>query len=227
MAQATKTKMVLSANKEAPFSIETFWDGKDFPKTTIKRDHFEKLLEPMLSRVADPIQQLLEKTNMTLADINAVELIGQAWRVPKVLQTLTDFVEQPIEGRTDKLYLGQHLNAEESPVMGATLVAANTSRTIRPKQKVFFSDSPAYNYTMELIDFEDVPMKNTTTIAAPGVSKFNVKKRITIQDTEKDFSIKLFEDGDLLTTWTVTGVEDAIKEKYWFQTELGQQLLYH
>merc|ERR1712066_607589 len=56
-------------------------------------------------------------------------------------------------------------------------------------------------------------IKNTTEIAGPN-SRLGLKKKITLSDSLKDFSIKLHEDNKLITTWTVTGLEDAIANKY-------------
>jgi molecular chaperone DnaK (HSP70) len=49
---------MLSANTEAPLSIEMLMNDVDV-KSTMNRDLFEKLAEPVLKRLHKPLQQVL------------------------------------------------------------------------------------------------------------------------------------------------------------------------
>ena len=80
---AEKTKMVLSANKEAHPSIESFIGDYDF-KATVKRVDFEKAAEHLLKRTGVPIVTALALANLTGADIHKVEVVGGGWRIPLV-----------------------------------------------------------------------------------------------------------------------------------------------
>merc|ERR1719221_189370 len=121
LSQAQKTKAILSSNKNAPFIVESLYEDTDF-STTIKREAFEDMCKDMFARLTDPIDQALKQANLTLEDITQVEVVGGAWRVPKVQQLLSEFITK----NNKKLPLGQHLNGEEAAALGAALVAANS-----------------------------------------------------------------------------------------------------
>jgi len=107
MVQAGKCKAVLSANKGAPFNVESLFQDTDF-FTSIKREEFEKMCEDMFSKITEPIAKALAAANTTMEEIKHVEVVGGGWRVPKVQQILTDFVASG----GNKLTLGQHLNGD-------------------------------------------------------------------------------------------------------------------
>jgi len=56
-------------------------------------------------------------------------------------------------------------------------------------------------------------LKNTTELTAPG-ARLGVKKKITLSDSYKDFQVEVYEDGKLLTTWKVTGLEEKIAGEF-------------
>merc|ERR1712217_487760 len=126
-----------------------------------------------------------------MKDIDVLEVIGSGWRMPRVQAELVEYLtikEKDREGK-EPLYLGQHLNGDEAPVMGASLFAANATRAIRPVKRVFFADTHSHNYTMDIVDLETgEQIKNTTSIAGPD-SKLGLKKKITVGDSQKDFAI--------------------------------------
>merc|ERR1719482_1050943 len=103
MAQAQKTKAVLSANKQSPFIVESLYEDTDF-QASIKREEFETMCKDLFDRITTPIETALKTANLTMEDIQHVELVGGGWRVPKVQQILTEFIEK---GTQKKLPLGQ------------------------------------------------------------------------------------------------------------------------
>lgn len=123
--QVVRTKQILSANSEAPLSVEELWQDRDF-RTTISRDKFEELAGDFWERAAAPLRTLLERNNLTSADVTAVELLGGTSRVPRLKQALSDV----LGGRA----LDMHLDADEAVVLGAGLFAANLSTTFRLRQ---------------------------------------------------------------------------------------------
>jgi len=165
----------------------------------------------MLERVPKIVDECLAKSGLTLRDIDAVELIGSGWRMPKVQGVLKQLFAdaEPSRGGKEALYLGQHLNGDEAMVMGASAIAANHSNVIRPRQKVFFSDSPAYTYEIDVMDPQGEQMKNSTVIAGPG-QRYGLMKKISVKDATTDFEVRLYEEKNQLTTWKVTGVEKAL-----------------
>merc|ERR1712194_503423 len=202
----------LSATKEATYSIEGLYEEIDF-STRISRLDFENLLEgedQFWSLVTSPIVEVLKKTGLTLSEVDSVEVVGGAWRTPKVLWTLQQYFKE------SNLKLGQHLNGEEAMVLGASLIAANTTRDVRPSKRVFFSDTFSdHRYDLEITAADTgVPLKRSIVLAEPG-HRLGLKKKVVMNDSVKDFIITLKENGNVLTTWSVSGVEEAINsEKY-------------
>ena len=124
-AQATKTKHVLSANTEIPVKVNSLHDDADL-SFLMTRQAFEDMAAPLFARVTAPIEEALAFANMTLADLDAVELIGGGQRIPKIQSILSEFFgDQP---------LGVHLNADEAPALGAAFEAANLSTAFKVRK---------------------------------------------------------------------------------------------
>ena len=121
--QANKVKHVLSANNEIP----VFADGlyKDTGLSThISRATFEELTHDLLERSVTPIQQALNSANLTLSDIDQIELIGGGMRIPKVQEMLKDF----FSGRAPvKSVSPDHAIAHGAAVQAAIIVGSDTS----------------------------------------------------------------------------------------------------
>ena len=87
--QVKRTKVILSANSEAPISVEDLLPGEDF-RGRITREEFEKLAEDALRRSVAPVTELLRRNNVTGAELEAVELLGGSSRVPRVKAALSE-----------------------------------------------------------------------------------------------------------------------------------------
>ncbi|GAQ90029.1 hypothetical protein KFL_005910055 [Klebsormidium nitens] len=114
-----KTKEVLSANSEAPISVESLLDDHDF-RSSITRRLFEQLCADVWTRALAPLRDVLAEANITAADLDALEVIGGATRVPRLQAALTDFLG-------DVRGVDRHLDADEAVAHGAGLHAANLS----------------------------------------------------------------------------------------------------
>jgi len=80
-------KETLSANKESPFFVESLFDGEDL-RSRMSRSTFEKLNIEAFESIIRPIEQVLAEANLTLEQIDRVELVGGVARVPKVQEIL-------------------------------------------------------------------------------------------------------------------------------------------
>jgi hypoxia up-regulated 1 len=89
--QVKRTKEILSANTEAPISVEEMLPGVDF-RGKISREEFEHALAAVgvWERAAAPVATILQRNNVTGADLAAVELLGGTSRVPRVKAALTE-----------------------------------------------------------------------------------------------------------------------------------------
>jgi len=206
LAQAQKTKATLSANKAAPFNVESLFEDTDF-QATIKREEFEEMIKDYLEKLTSPVEKALAAANLTMPDVKFVEVVGGAWRVPKVQSILDDFFKSGGE----KIKLGQHLNGEEAAAMGSALMAANFSTSFRVK-KIFFSDFTAHEYAVQVAALDGSWEKNLTTLYPAG-TPLGGKKKLSFS-LEEDFKIKVFEDGVLLSEYTVTGLKELIDGKW-------------
>eukprot|EP00929_Paragymnodinium_shiwhaense_P119025 TRINITY_DN90912_c0_g1_i1.p1 TRINITY_DN90912_c0_g1~~TRINITY_DN90912_c0_g1_i1.p1 ORF type:complete len:915 (-),score=410.13 TRINITY_DN90912_c0_g1_i1:381-3125(-) len=207
LTQAQKSKLVLSSNKAAGFTVESLYEDTDF-QTTITREKFETMCKDMFDVMMEPIEKALEAANLTAADISMVEVIGGAWRVPKVQQLISEYLESK---KGTKLQLGQHLNGEEAGALGAALVGANSSSSFRVK-KIFFTDVTQHEYSVQVVSLTGEWEKNVTTLYPVG-APLGGKKKLAFQLTE-DFAIRLFENGVLVAEYVCTGLADIMKEKW-------------
>jgi len=123
--QANKVKHVLSANQEIPIHMDSLYDDMTL-SMQITRSQFEDLCEDLTKRATDPIINALASANVTLDEVDAIELIGGGMRVPNVQSSLTSVLG-------DK-ELGMHINSDESMALGAAFYGANISSAFRVRQ---------------------------------------------------------------------------------------------
>lgn len=116
-AACEKLKKVLSANPEAPLSIECLMDEKDV-KGYIKRDEFENLAAPLLERISIPCQKALLESGLSVNKIHTVELVGSGSRIPAITKIINSLFRKEA-GRT--------LNASECVARGCALQCAMLS----------------------------------------------------------------------------------------------------
>lgn len=83
LKECNRLKHVLSSNKEAQFYVEGILDGIDFV-SSIKKEEFEEISKPLLNNFVPLIEKVLHLANLSISDINAVELIGGGVRIPKI-----------------------------------------------------------------------------------------------------------------------------------------------
>jgi len=155
----------------------------------------------------DPGEGAAKVADGLLEDLHLL-VVGGAWRVPKVQQVLGDYIEK---GKGTKLPLGQHLNGEEAAALGAALVAGNSSSSFRVK-KIFFTDITMHEYAVQVASLDGKWEKNVTTLYPAGAA-LGAKKKLSFA-LEEDFEIRLFEDGVLLSTYTISGLVDQLKDKW-------------
>merc|ERR1712048_315445 len=86
---------------------------------------------------------------------------------------------------------------------------ANASSSFRVK-KIFFTDVTAHSYAVQVVSAAGE--KNLTTLYPVG-APLGGKKKLSFS-LEEDFVVKLFEDGVLLSEYSITGLEDVLKGKW-------------
>lgn len=134
--QVKRTKEILSANTAAPISAESLFEDHDF-RSSITREKFEELCGDLWERALTPLRRVLADTNLSVAELDAVELIGGATRVPKLQSVLAEFLG-------DKKSLDRHLDADEALALGSALLAANISDGFKLNRKIGMLDGLPY-----------------------------------------------------------------------------------
>ncbi|KAL4563053.1 hypothetical protein LXL04_027084 [Taraxacum kok-saghyz] len=181
-----KLKKVLSANLEAPLSIECLIDDKDV-NGFITREEFEELSLELLDKVIVACNKAGNDAGLLSADeVDCIELVGSGSRVPAIMKSITSvFGKEPI--RT--------LNGSECVARGCALHCAMLSPTFRvPDYKVH--DIFPYSFAIRSLDVtnkrhpgillfqKDGPFPSNIFMRFAGNSKFNCQVFYT---NENDF----------------------------------------
>ena len=81
----------------------------------------------LLKRAMVTVQTAQDAANLTLAEIDAVELVGGGMRVLAVQEALREYLGDGTE-------LGMHINSDESMALGAAFWGANVSTAFKVRQ---------------------------------------------------------------------------------------------
>ena len=150
-AAAEKMKKVLSANAQAPISIESLMNDVDV-SGIMKREQLEELLAPLLERATAPIEQALAEAKLKVEDIDAIEMVGGCTRVPSLKDRIGKFFGKP---------LSFTLNQDEAVARGCAFSCAILSPVFRVRD---FSIHDIQNYPIEF-NWEqspDIPDEDTS-----------------------------------------------------------------
>ncbi|KAI0044630.1 heat shock protein 70 [Auriscalpium vulgare] len=124
-AAAEKAKKILSANAEAPLSVESIMNDVD-ASSRLTRELYEELIAGVLERIPAPLQQALAESGLTLEQIDAIELVGGSTRVPAVRAK----IQSVFPGKQ----LSTTLNQDEACARGATFACATLSPVFRVRE---------------------------------------------------------------------------------------------
>ncbi|GKY92171.1 hypothetical protein MPSEU_000188400 [Mayamaea pseudoterrestris] len=138
LTAAEKAKKTLSPSgvKEAHMDLEMLMDDYDF-HVNLQAAEYEELCEPLLARLAGPIQKALDEAKIQTSDLSSVEIVGGTSRIGCVKRKL-----QEVLGLT----LSTTMNADEAVARGAALQSAILS----PRFKVL---------PYEIIEAQPYPIK--------------------------------------------------------------------
>lgn len=150
-AAVEKLKKILSANAQAPISIESLMDDKDV-RGMLKREELEELIKPLLDRVTLPLEQALADAKLKIEDIDAIEMVGGSTRVPSIKERVSQFFGKP---------LSFTLNQDEAIARGCTFSCAILSPVFRVRD---FSVHDIVTYPIEFTweQSPDIPDEDTS-----------------------------------------------------------------
>lgn len=151
-AAAEKVKKILSANAQAPLSIESLMEDKDV-RAMLKREELEEMIKPLLDRVTLPLEQALAEAKLKVEDIDAVEMVGGSTRVPSIKDRIAKF----FNGKT----LSYTLNQDEAIARGCAFSCAILSPVFRVRD---FSVHDIVTYPIEFTweQSPDIPDEDTS-----------------------------------------------------------------
>jgi len=119
-----KMKKILSANPMAPLSIECIMDDVDV-KSSMTREKMQELAASTIDKLMTPVETALREAGLTVNDIAAIELVGNASRIPSIATKLESFFGK-VPGRT--------MNASECVARGCALQGAMLSPLFRVRE---------------------------------------------------------------------------------------------
>ncbi|KAL2038019.1 hypothetical protein N7G274_009239 [Stereocaulon virgatum] len=150
-AACEKMKKILSANAQAPISIESLMNDVDV-SGMMKREELELLVQPLLDRATVPLEQALAEAKMKVEDIDSIEMVGGCTRVPSLKDRISKFFGKG---------LSFTLNQDEAVARGCAFSCAILSPIFRVRD---FSVHDIVNYPIEF-NWEqspDIPDEDTS-----------------------------------------------------------------
>lgn len=126
--QCERLKKVLSANAEAPLTVESIMNDID-ATSKLSRDTFEGLIAHVTERVTAPLHEALSEAGLTPDQIDAIELVGGTTRVPAIKARINSVFPGKVLSTT--------LNADEAVARGATFACAMLSPVFRVREFAF------------------------------------------------------------------------------------------
>jgi len=150
LAAAEKAKKILSANQQAPVNIESLMNDVDV-RAMITRQEFEAMVEPVLAKVNDPLEQALADAKLKVEDIDVVEVVGGGSRVPAIKERIQAFF-----GKT----LSFTLNQDEAIARGCAFSCAILSPVFKVRD---FAVQDIITYPIEFCWEKDADIPDEDT----------------------------------------------------------------
>ncbi|XP_073831152.1 hypoxia up-regulated Grp170 co-chaperone protein [Musca autumnalis] len=176
--EAGRLKNVLSANNDHYAQIENLIEDQDF-KLQVTREKLEEICSDMWPRVIKPLEQALSTSGLSLDVISQVIVFGGGTRVPKVQETLKQYIKQE---------LGKSLNADEAAAIGAVYKAADLATGFKVK-KFIVKDAVLYpiQVTFERDPGEGAEVRQVKRVLFGLMNSYPQKKVITFNKHTEDF----------------------------------------
>eukprot|EP00440_Ansanella_granifera_P051204 gb/GFBE01055504.1/.p1 GENE.gb/GFBE01055504.1/~~gb/GFBE01055504.1/.p1 ORF type:complete len:942 (+),score=292.45 gb/GFBE01055504.1/:1-2826(+) len=213
--QAVATKHVLSANKEAQFRVESLYEEQDFMQQ-VTREDMEGWTAELFSHFSQPIEAALAIANVSVDDVDTVEMVGGGWRIPKIQSLVSEYLKGQRSESSPALNLSQHVNGDEAMATGAAFYGANASVSFRTK-KIFFTDSTIHSYALVLTPLNTSQTHEEGWVRGvelfPAYGKLRAKKTVKLNVTF-DLKATLLENGNEIAHWAFSGIDAAVTGKY-------------
>ncbi|CAL1676030.1 unnamed protein product [Lasius platythorax] len=213
--EAGRVKTVLSANADHFAQIEGLIDDIDF-RLQVTREKLEEICADLFERITNPVKIALETSALTMDVISHVVLVGAATRMPKVQETLSQYVMTE---------LSKNVNTDEAAALGAAYKAADLSQGFKVKK---FVTRDAILFPIQIIFDRNIDNKvrQVRKMLFGKMNPFPQKKIITFNKHTQDFDFhvnyaeldylpptEIMSIGDLnLSTILLSGVSEALEK---------------
>ncbi|BFZ57238.1 adenyl-nucleotide exchange factor sse1 [Savitreella phatthalungensis] len=156
VAAVEKMKKILSANAQAPLSVESIMNDIDV-SAMVKREELEAMVKPLLERVTAPVEAALAEAGLTVADVDAIEMVGGCTRVPAIKDALQNFFGKP---------LSFTLNQDEAVARGCAFGCAILSPVLRVRDFTI-QDIQPYPIKFSWEKTADIPDEDDSLVVFP------------------------------------------------------------
>lgn len=171
-----KTRKILSANSEAAVNIESLLEDNDLHRN-ITRDELEQLVQPWVDEIKRVWELALKECNLKDTDIDRVELVGEATRMPIIKKVIEDIFKKDTSYRT--------LNSQECVARGCSLMAA----MILPQYHVAkFEIQECSSYAID-VSWSNVNNDMKTKTLFPKYSNFPSVKSLTFDGRSEPMDV--------------------------------------
>ena len=174
-----KARKILSANNDTQIIVESISDDKDICYN-ITRKEFEGMINPFIEDMIIVCQQVLEESKLEREKINAVELVGEASRIPIIIQRVQEWI-----GMTTS----RTMNSADCIARGCALQCAMLNPQFKLKEYTATDFNPfpidvAYNIP------KSVPSKKVMTLFKRG-DHFPIVKSLTFENRVEPLMLHL------------------------------------
>lgn len=203
--EAERIKLILSANADTKFRIESVYDEVTLAGG-LSRNEFQSALSNDLSRVKNPIEvalgrELIGAPPLKWEQLEGIIYMGGSTRVP--------FVKKEIE-ETYKGKVLKSVNTDESAVIGATYEGVSISRLIKSKKQIDTVARTIHKY--EAVITAEGAEQQIQQLFKKG-SPLNTKETIVLRpEVLEDFQITVTENGIPIQKYDFAQVKKLVKE---------------
>jgi hypoxia up-regulated 1 len=146
---------------------------------------YEKISENEFNRVIEPIQKVLKSSNLTIDDIDQIELLGGSVRIPKIIEILKE--------NLGANKIGTHMNGDEAVAFGTAFIAANFSSNFRARKMDLYHGA---NYELRIRLSSSLDHKQFTRFCEENLEDFAID---CLRPLKKETSIFKIRHGYELT----------------------------
>ncbi|CUF98600.1 heat shock protein 70-like, putative [Bodo saltans] len=210
---ANKAKEMLSANREAPVTVEGIAQDSDF-SLRISRATLERECGGIWDRAVRVRDAALKSANVTLAQLSRFEVVGGGLRVPIIIEKLSEGYNKAGSGVVDRT-----LNSDEAMVVGAGYYGAALSGHFRIKGfrlverlgfPVWITVALNSSSNTEATGTAEAPSSQQRKLLFPSEARLPTRLRVRVNATVSDFIVTLDETTNSSSSATIVSKSNTL-----------------